>query len=86
MVKVVVAVDEDKEVKRGLEEGFIIHRRSIYTCCSTRTEIWWWWKKRKRWTMRWPVHPDPDVIVNCARFGNMEPPGFARVWALFLIP
>ena len=31
-MKVVVAVDEDKEVKRGLEEGFIIHRRSIYTC------------------------------------------------------
>ena len=31
-------------------------------------------------------HPDPDVIVNCARFGNMEPPGFARVWALFLLP
>ena len=31
-MKVVVAVDEDKEVdkqmKRGLEEGFIIHRRS----------------------------------------------------------
>ena len=33
-----------------------------------------------------PGHPDPDVIVNCARFGNMEPPGFARVWALFLLP
>ena len=44
-MKVVVAVDKDKEVKRGLEEGFIIHRRSIYNCCSTRTEIWWWWKK-----------------------------------------
>ena len=59
MVKVVVAVDKDKEVdkqmKRGLEEGFIIHRRSIYTCCSTRTEILWWRKKRKRWTMRWPA-------------------------------
>ena len=45
-----VAVDEDKEVdkqmKRGLEEGFIIHGCSIYTCFSTRTEIWWWWKKR----------------------------------------
>ena len=50
-----VAVDEDKEVKRGLEEGFIIHRCSIYDCCSTRTEIWWWWKKIRRWTMRWPV-------------------------------
>ena len=24
-------------------------------------------------------HPDPDPIVNCARFGNMEPPGFVRV-------
>ena len=45
MVKVVVAVDEDKEVESGLEEGFIIHRCSIYDCCSTRTEIWWWWKK-----------------------------------------
>ena len=32
-----------------------------------------------------PCHPDPDPIVNCARFGNMEPPGFARVWALFLV-
>ena len=25
------------------------------------------------------LHPDPDPIVNCARFGNMEPPGFVRV-------
>ena len=49
MVKVVdEVVDEDKEVKRGLEEGFNIHRCSIYNCCSTRTEIWRWWKKRKR--------------------------------------
>ena len=55
MVKVVVAVDEDGEVKRGLEEGFNIHRSSIYNCCSTRTEICWWWKKIRRWTMRWPV-------------------------------
>ena len=55
MVKVVVAVDEDKEVKRGLEEGFNNHRCSIYNCYSTRTEIWRWWKKRKRWTMRWPA-------------------------------
>ena len=27
-----VAVDEDKEVKRGLEEDFIIHRSSICNC------------------------------------------------------
>ena len=30
-------------------------------------------------------HPDPDVLVNCARFGNIEPLVLRVFWGRFLV-